>query len=167
MEGTYFKERVEDYLNTTLEEQEVVDAINDCLFAIGDRALNYSEITILVDDSNVGKWIKPEESVTAIIRAFDDNGRETNKWSTRATEFKFDEEGTYKVEVRLMPEPISSISDEVDIHPLFNHAILCYLKGYFKLRDDDSSIDGQRLMQEWQTWLEWAYQTLKKARTNE
>ena len=42
MEGTYFKERVEDYLNTTLEEQEVVDAINDCLFAIGDRALNYS-----------------------------------------------------------------------------------------------------------------------------
>ena len=161
MKGTDVKEHAELYLNTTLDESKVLMLINECLNMIGDLALNDQEVTITT--SNAGEW-KALPFDTTNVKAVYEGTSAVDDWYVRGMRIRFQRPGTYQVVIRQMIPEIESLSDEIQVHPLFKMAILSYVRGMLKMIDDDESRDGQALLAQFKEESLKAFSLLERIR---
>ena len=161
MKGTDVKEHAELYLNTTVEDSAVLMLINESLNMIGDLALNDQEVVITT--SVGGEW-KPLPDDTTNVKAVYSGNDAVDDWYVRGMRIRFQRPGTYQVVIRQMIPEIESLSDEIQVHPLFKMAILSYVRGMLKMIDDDQSADGQALLAQFKEESIKAFNLLERIR---
>lgn len=157
MKGNDLRPLVETYIRAEIEPETLVLMINECLDAIGDRALLYKNVEMIL---NAGEWQNLPNNVTAIMEVTSSGGELYGDWQTLGSLIKVLDSGGYHLTIRMMPPRISSLDEEIEIHSLFNHAILCYLRGITKKSDDDMSQDGAEQLQMFQAEVQKAHETL-------
>lgn len=160
--GNDIKVASELYTGASLEPEEILLIINESLDTIGDLALYDTEVSVVAEGKN--EWCSLPEDTTAILYVEDMTGQNYNGWTTNGTKIKFQDVGEYLAGVRRMVPKISSLDDNILIHPLFRKAILAYTRGFIKLMDDDQSSDGMAQMQEFVNIVGVANKTLKDIR---
>ena len=160
MTGTDIQQSIQRYLGASVAPADVIAVVNECLDAIGDRALIHDTIPLTL----VARVWEELPNVTSIIGVLVNN-KPYNKWQTKGTSIRVHDAGDYVVKVRKMADHIDGIGDTVEIHRLFHFSILCYVRGTFKLFDDDESADGHKLIQQFEEETNKAYETLTKIRT--
>lgn len=161
MTGTEVKEHVDLYLSTDVEDNKVLMLINESLNMIGDLALNDQEVTITTNGDAEWKSLPPD---TTNVKSAYKGSDVVNDWFVRGTKIHFQSPGTYHVVIRQMVPEITDLSDEIMIHPLFKMAILSYVRGMFKVIDDDESRDGQALLAQFKEESLKAFNLLERIR---
>ena len=163
MTGDYVKQSAELYVGSDLDPADALMIINEATETIGDLALNYNEIDIVIAGGG-NSWVSFPSDTTAIIIVYDEFGEIYELWSSRGTKVKIEDAGDYKAIIRQMVPKLTSLANEIQIHPLFNTAIIAYVRGFMKMRDDDSSPDGQAQMQKFTEEVQKAHVMLSAMR---
>lgn len=161
MKGSDLKPLVETYVGTNIDSETLILMINECLDAIGDRALLYKEFDMIL---NAGEYKSLPDNVTAIIEVVTSNRELYTDWQTLGTLIRVLDSGGYYITARMMTPHISSLDEEIEIHSLFNYAIICYLRGISKKIDDDMSQDGTEQLQIFNAEVQKAHETLLSVR---
>ena len=135
----------EIFCGVSIEDDIAIGLINEGLAMIGDLANNYED----VEFTSTGRtWMDLGDNVTNVVTVTKSDGSPFSGWTTRGMSIRFDEDGTYLVTVKKMPEDVEQVSDEPDCHPMFHRALVTYLRGMVKLiRNDESAIGAQFLQQ--------------------
>lgn len=138
------KELAELYIpGLEIDDGEAVSVINEALSILGDLGLVYGKITV---EAEKGKWFYLPEDATVVSVVTKADDAPYMHWKIRGRAIMFEDSGTYVIHARRIPPPIQNILDEPEIHPMYQQCIVTYLRGFFKVRDDDSSEDGHRLL---------------------
>lgn len=157
MKGNDLKPLIETYIRAEIEPETLVLMINECLDAIGDQALLHKNIEVIL---NANEWQNLPNNVTAVIEVTNSNGELYTDWQTLGSLIKVLDSGGYHITARMLTPHISSLDEEIEIHALFNYAILCYLRGISKKADDDMSQDGSEQLQMFLAGVQKAHETL-------
>jgi hypothetical protein len=72
----------------------------------------------------------------------DSSGEPYTYFDNQDTEIKFRDAGTYEVRIRRMPVPLTDLAQTPEVHPLFHNALTFYVRGWWKMKDDDENQDG-------------------------
>ena len=143
MTGLEIKEAGERYLGITLPEEEVVFIINEALARFGDLGVVHAETEV---DAEAGIWYEMPEDLTSILQVRDVEGEIYYGYETRGSRIRFKSTGHYNILARRLPSPIEAITDTPEVHPILHRALVSYVRGWIKVRDDDESQDGHRLL---------------------
>lgn len=158
--GEYIKRSAELYVGAELDNDDAIIIINEALETIGDLALHIENYNINAEGTD---WCELPSDTTA-INYITKGGAIYSEWSSDGTRIKFADAGTYLVNLRRMVPQITTLGDEIQIHPLFHKSITAYVRGFMKLMDDDQSADGQAQMQEFTNGVGLAHEILKNVR---
>lgn len=166
MTGVQAKEQAELYVGAEIEEALII--INECLNIIGDAASHFDEEDIPIAAVTNGTWVELPSDTTSIIKVENDSGIPISEWESRGTRLRVltggVPDGDYSAIIRRMVPVLADLEEEIDIHPLFNTAIVLYLRSFAKLADDDSSPDGDKQLQMFNAELAKAHGTLEQIR---
>jgi len=154
-------EAVETYCNVsvssssnTITPDQIIDLVNETLDKIADMTDNFTIQTFNSVQSN--SWNELDTRTLSIIEVRDSGEQIHNNWKVQNAEIYFYESGSYEVLTKTMPNLVSAVSDTPDCHPIFYRPIIDYLRGMTKLRNDDTSQDGLRLVKSF-------YEQIKRA----
>lgn len=154
-------EAVETYCNVsvssssnTITPDQIIDLVNETLDKIADMTDNFTIQTFNSVQSN--SWNELDTRTLSIIEVRDSEEQIHNNWKVKNTEIYFYESGSYEVLTKTMPNLVSETADTPDCHPIFYRPIIDYLRGMTKLRNDDTSQDGLRLVKSF-------YEQIKRA----
>lgn len=126
-----------------IEDSEAVAVINEALSILGDLGLVYGQITV---EAEAGDWLYlPEDATIVSVVLERDNSAYVN-WKIRGNRIMFEDSGEFTINARRVPPLLTEILDEPDIHPMYQRCIVNYLRGFFKVKDDDTSQDGHRML---------------------
>lgn len=150
VKGSDVKLAAEVYLNTDdLEDSHVLLFINEALDLIGDLALHVQEVTFTTTSAN--QWCDLPEDTTSIQSVTNSSGKIVDDYKVQGMKVQFADPGVYTMVVRRMVPKVNNLNEPIVIHPLFNAAIISYVRGMLKKRDHDESQDGNSLVgQFWQ-----------------
>ena len=162
MTGDHVKQSAELYVGSDLDPADALLMINEALETIGDLALYYNDLDV-VRPAGVS-WVSLPANTTAIIVIYDEFGEVYEEWTSRGTKVNIVAPGDYKVVIRQMVPKLTLLANEIQIHPVFNPAIIAYVRGFMKMRDDDSSPDGQAQMQRFTEEVQKAHMILSALR---
>lgn len=139
------KEAAERYLGITLPEDEVLFIVNEGLARFGDLGVVHAEAEV---QAEADVWYEMPEDLTSILQVRGPKGEIYLDYETRGSRIRFRHSGFFTVLARRMPEPVEAITDTPEVHPLLHRALVSYLRGWVKVRDDDESQDGFRLLEQ-------------------
>lgn len=160
--GEHVKRAAELYVGAEMDsEEDAILIINEALETIGDLALNSEDYPVIAENA---EWNELPKDTTAINYVLDSDGKIYQEWTSDSTRIKFTKPGSYIVNLRRMVPQITSLDEEIQIHPLFHKPIIAYVRGFMKLMDDDQSADGQAQMQDFANSVGLAHQTLSNIR---
>lgn len=162
MTGIQIKQAAENYCDEAIEDDEALTAINRALIIIGDRAHRYDSIRITADQP--GAWLALPGELTSVREVVDADGQPYDGYRVRGNAISFADAGIYTVYYRRLPSRMSGIQETPDIPTVYHEALVTYVAAWWKLKDDDESPDGLRLMQEFQQQIMRADITLSRSR---
>ena len=148
MRGIDIKQAAENYVDEAIDDDEALTAINRALVLIGDRAHRYESVVLSVDQA--GAWLSLPGELTSVREVVDAEGRPYEGYRVRGNRISFADTGRYTVHYRRLPTRMAGILETPDIHPAYHEALVTYVAAWWKLKDDDESPDGLRLMQEFE-----------------
>lgn len=164
MTGTEIQSRAARYLDFDIDDDDALEAINECLSILGDRGLIYGMLTYEVE---ANKWYTLSSDVTLVTRTTrlsgDSNYYDYYDYYIEGDSILFMNDGTYNIHYRRLPSALARLSDTPDIPELYHQCIVTYLKGWARQKDEDGfSEDGQRLLLQFQQDAQQVYATLSR-----
>jgi len=161
MTGLEAKRHLDVYVGVDSEEDLVLLIVNEALNLIGDLAFHTEEHSLF---SRVeSEWLDLPENTTN-IQSVSMDGQQIQNYEIRGLKIRFENSGTYDVVIRTLPPKLEDLEDEIEVHPVFNSAIIAYLRGFYKMMDDDTSQDGARLLAEFKEECIKSFNTLERIR---
>lgn len=161
MTGLEAKKLLDTYLSVDAEPELVLTIINEALNLIGDLALHVEEYSI--DFGELTGWVDLPSNTTS-IQSVSMNDQQIQNYEIRGMKISFENPGTYDVVIRTLLPELVKLEDEIEIHPIFNSAIIAYLRGFYKMMEDDASQDGMRLLAEFKEECLKSHNTLDRIR---
>ncbi len=156
-------DEAENFLPISIDNDDAVMIINESVNQMGVLGLAYGEVTIDYDKSEEAWTVIPNDAIT-VIHVVDEDGNPYYRWQYEDNLIRFAESGTYKVAARKLPESIEKLTDIIDLNSLYKSALVSYMRGFIKLRDDDHSPDGVRLIGEFRELAASTFNTLIRKR---
>ena len=156
--GLEIKSLVEKYVDITIDSDDALEVINEAMDKIGDLGLVYGQVTLVAEADTPYRMPADATIVTVIL----EDGETADGWTFRGGAIRFARAGTYTIIARRNPEHIELIEEELDLHPSYQRSVVTYLRGWFKLKDDDESPDGHRLMQQFRAEVDHTFALLRR-----
>ena len=147
--GTNIKALIENEVDETLEDNEVIFAVNACLVDLCEwfRKTATQSITVADEDD----WTARTDGHLAVVRIADSDGEDyTGEWQLNydRSQIKIGDTGTFTVESIILPTEISAVATAIGVNDVFKVGIARYAAGVYKLKDDDENADGLRMKAE-------------------
>ena len=163
--GTDLREDAEFYSEVTLTDSEAVKVVNRGLDRLGTLGLAYGEEEFTIDGTTVDVFQSMTDDIIGIIQVLDENNNSFERWEYEQDgSIKFSEEGTYYVIYRKIPDNITAIADTIDLKGTYEEPLTKHFEGFVKLKYNDTSPDGTRLMQEFERLAAVSFNTLIQSR---
>lgn len=164
MTGVQIKLAAEAYVDEFIDDPDALKAINEAIAEIGDMALIDEDIIMIVDVSR--EWKELPEKVTTVVEVEDIIRNTYRGYRVRGNNLiSFNEGGTYKVYYRRIPKPISGLNETPEIHEAYHQALVSFLIGWWKLKDDDENPDGLRNIERFKEKSMRVFNSLRRRRT--
>lgn len=164
MTGVEIKLAAEAYADEYIDDPDALKAINEAIAEIGDMALIDEDIIMIVDVSR--EWKELPEKVTTVVEVEDIIRNTYRGYRVRGNNLiSFNEAGTYKVYYRRIPKPISGLNATPEIHEAYHQALVSFVIGWWKLKDDDGNPDGIRNIERFKEKTMRVFNTLRRRRT--
>lgn len=160
MNGDEIRNKAAAYVGKSVDDATALEIINDALDEISDLGLCYANIDVTAE---AGKWYDLPDDATAVVQVTDSEGNFVYNWKQLGQRIMFSIPGSYVISARRQPPHIESLSVEPQIHPLYHQAIATYFKAVQKLRVNDESSDGHRLMEQFRSDVQRAYNILSRS----
>jgi len=161
MTGTEVKNKVERYINTTCDEDLILDAIEDAINWLG--SMGYIIDTVLLEGVEADEFYELPSDLIKVLKVEKPDDKEYYyDYLIDGDLIRFADDGKYRIFAQKNPSMISAIGDELNMHPMLENCIVTYAKGFIKVTIDDSSQDGHRLLQKFEKDSLKAYLTLKR-----
>lgn len=159
-------DRAEWYLKIDILENEGIALVNEALDRLGNAGLAYDEVT--VDAVEERTFYDLPDNVTGVIYAVNENDNLFYRWQYNLdNQIRFAKTGEYRLSLRIVPEPVVALEGEdgeIDLNVLYRASLVECVRGLSKLKDDDHSPDGARLMQEFERLAVRAFNALLENR---
>jgi hypothetical protein len=145
MTGAEIQNYIEKRIGRSVDPDNVLEAINECLDEIGDMSLLYTTASVNVSD--IEQWYALEDDYTKVEKVIihvDDKDYIYQRWEYRNGSIRMFDEGEYTIVARKMPEHLTEIADSfTDIHRLYHNAIKFYALAWILENDkfDDPAAD--------------------------
>lgn len=163
--GDEVRTDAEYYSDVTLTDDEAVKIFNRGLNRLSSLGLAYGEEEFTIDSANVDAFQPFTADVIGVMVVLDENNNSFERWEYEESgEIKFAEEGTYYVIFREMPDNIDLIVDTVSLKGTYQEPLTKHFEGFIKLKYNDTSPDGTRLMQEFERLAAQSFNTLIQSR---
>lgn len=164
MTGVQIKLAAEAYVDEFIDDPDALKAINEAIAEIGDMALIDEDIIMIVDVSR--EWKELPEKVTTVVEVEDIIRNTYRGYRVRGNNLiSFNEAGSYKVYYRRIPKPISGLNETPEIHEAYHQALVSFLIGWWKLKDDDENPDGLRNIERFKEKSMRVFNSLRRRRT--
>lgn len=164
MTGVEIKLAAEKYIDEFIEDHDAIAAINEAIAEIGDMALIDENIMIVSTEPR--EWIDLPVDITTVVEVEDEEKNTYRGYRVRGNNLiSFNDAGTYKVYYRRIPRPILGINETPEIHEAYHQALVSFLIGWWKLKDDDENPDGVRNMERFKEKAMRVYNSLNRRRT--
>lgn len=164
MTGVQIKLAAEAYVDEFIDDPDALKAINEAIAEIGDMAL-IDEETILTSTEN-REWLELPDDITTVVEVEDMTRNTYRGYRVRGNNLiSFNEAGTYKVYYRRIPKPISGLNETPEIHEAYHQALVSFLIGWWKLKDDDENPDGLRNIERFKEKSMRVFNSLRRRRT--
>jgi hypothetical protein len=164
MTGTDIVARAQRYVDDTIDSDDALVAINEAIDKLGDLGLIYESANITAGTAN--GWYPLPVDMTSLVSVSDGNGNNYEDFQQRGLEIHFSASGVYTVFYRKHPEGIAVLTETPPVHVSYHDTLCTYLKGWFKLKDDDESPDGLRLMSQFENDAAKVFSILRRKRGN-
>lgn len=163
--GEDLKESAEFYSEVTLTDTEAIKVVNRGLNRLGTLGLAYGEQEFTITDTEVDEFQSFDDDVIGIIQVLDENNNSFERWEYEEVgQIKFAAEGTYYAIFRKIPDNIDLINDNIDLKGTYEEPLTKHFEGFVKLKYNDTSPDGTRLMQEFERLSTHSFNTLIQSR---
>ena len=138
---------LKSYIDEFIEDHDAIAAINEAIAEIGDMALIDENIIIVSTEPR--EWIDLPVDITTVVEVEDEEKKYLpGGYRVRGNNLiSFNDAGTYKVYYRRIPRPILGINETPEIHEAYHQALVSFLIGWWKLKDDDGNPDGVKNME--------------------
>ena len=164
-DGLIIKNDAEFYSEVTITDEEAVKVINRGLNRLGTLGLAYGEQEFTITDTELDEFQVFDDDVIGVIQVLDENNNSFERWEYEETgTIKFAEEGTYYAIFRKIPDNIDLIDDNIDLKGTYKEPLTKHFEGFVKLKYNDTSPDGTRLMQEFERLSTRSFNTLIQSR---
>jgi hypothetical protein len=164
MTGVQIKLAAEAYVDEFIDDPDALKAINEAIAEIGDMALIDEDIIMIVDVSR--EWKELPEKVTTVVEVEDIIRNTYRGYRVRGNNLiSFNEAGTYKVYYRRIPKPISGLNETPEIHEAYHQALVSFLIGWWKMKDNDDNPDGPRNIERFKEKSMRVFNSLRRRRT--
>ncbi len=156
------------YIDDDIEEEDALIAVNEAQAKLGDMAFVQDQITLPHDASEVRAWHELPPSLTRIVRVTQArDGKPYSAYQKSGQMIRFNSPGQYTITYRRMPKPITRLDEEPEVPQVFHGALVTYLRAWVRLKEDEDSQDGLRLIQEFYVDADRAYRTLLRSERKE
>ncbi len=151
------------YLRSSLTDSEGIRIFNQGLYQLGSLGVIH-DVMEHEADSEPNLTVDLGDNALGVIFITDENDNLYYRWRYADQEVTFAEQGTYKINFRILHPPVEAIDEDVALHDLYRAPFHSYVVGFAKLKDDDYSHDGIRNMQDFERLAVQAFNTLIKSR---
>src|SRR5690606_15360682 len=110
-------------------------------------------------------YVLPPDALHIVRVEHRDNRRPYDGRRLVGAEIIFHDTGHYPVYARRMPPPLPSFEDEPSVSTALDQAIVFYVRGMAKLKDDDASPNGHALLQRFEEEATRAFRQLQRSRS--
>jgi hypothetical protein len=134
-------------LDDLLEDMDIIPNINSALVEYAD---DYRKTETQVIYAVAGEWVDRTSGHLAVVHVTHD-GRDylfEIKLSYDNSQIRFKDSGLFEVTSIVAPEPVTTMTDFIPVHDVFQVGLSRYLQACFKLKDNDQNEDGIRLKTE-------------------
>lgn len=163
MTGNDIKNKVERYMDGyTPSDDKILDAIQDAMNWMG----NIAGLVNVIDyeaEADV-QYDLPQDLIRIMRVEIKDENVFYYNYTIENNVIRFKDANDYKILYTKHPTEYINLNNELFLHPMLENCILTYCKGFIKVTINDTSKDGQRLMQKFEKDAVKAYRTLKRNR---
>lgn len=134
-------------LDDLLEDDDILPNINSALVEFAD---DYRKTETQTINAVAGEWVDRTSGHLAVVHVTHD-GRDylfEIKLSYDNSQIRFKDSGLFEVTSIVAPEPVTTMTDFIPVHDVFQVGLSRYLQACFKLKDNDQNEDGIRLKTE-------------------
>ncbi len=142
MTGKQIKAAAEKYIGETIDDVDAIEGINQALVWLGDRAGLWGEITI---QAAADTWYDLPNDCLGVLEVQAASGQ-VQQFEKRDNRIRFAAGDTYTVRYRKLPPEMTALTEEPAVHKVFHRILATGLAAWWKLKDDDESADGLRLL---------------------
>lgn len=160
MTGLEIKQAAQRYIDEMIDDEDAIEGINAGLAEIGDMALLYK--TVDITTTNPKSWEDLPDDCTNVIEVVTSTGGKYLDWKQRGDKLFIADPGTYTVHHRTVPAEIAALDTELAVHPSYQRCLVTYLAAWWKLKDDDQSPDGLRLMDRFERQCLRVFQSIRR-----
>ena len=144
MTGAEIKAAAEGYIGEPISIQDAKDAINEALRILADVAELYADATLTATQDN--QWVSLPADCTSVVALRDPAGRLVQDAFRQGTFLRLPKAGTYTLRYKRLPSPLTDLAQEPDVPRVFHQAIVDYVIGWWKLKEDEENPDGKDKM---------------------
>lgn len=165
MTGQEIKERVEKYIDDEIETSLALEAINEAIDLIGDKSLIFETVAYSAD-ANTWYLLPVDATMVTTVTKSESNNLFSpyDGYKLEGKNILFLDEGTFNIHYRRLPFGIAKLSDTPEIHKAFHQCLVTYLKAWIKLQEDDESLPGSVLMQQFDRDVQLISNNLKRSK---
>lgn len=155
-------DRAASYCDDSITNTLGILAVNEALDKLGDMGLVYDStiVTAASDDA----WVDLPATLTSLVSITDSEGKAVNSYVQRGMQLRLPIAGDYIIGYRKHPDHIANEKDTPPVHQSYHDVLCTYLKGWWKLRDDEDSADGLRMMQKFEADAGRVFSILRRQR---
>jgi hypothetical protein len=127
--------------------------------AFGEEAVSVGgDVT---DDVAADNYFSLTDDIVNILFVIDENNNSFERWEYNTSgQIKFAEEGNYIVVYRKIVTNITDLSSDIDLKDTYQEPLVKHFEGLIKLKYNDTSPDGGRLMAEFERLATQAFNIL-------
>jgi len=164
--GAEVQNYVQQRLESQATEEDVVEAINECLREIGDRGCLYGTIDVEAIDTE--SWFSMPENYTFVEQVIYHGDRDyiTDSYRWRSGEISFRDVGEYTIVARKLPDEIESIDEDLDdLHRIYHNGVKYYALAWFLEKEDIMDQGAARMYERFEEAVEQGKRTLLRSKS--
>lgn len=144
MTGQEILKEAERYNGFSIPEQDALAWINEALLRMGDLGLVYGVVEARMEP-HISYELPPDAIHVVRVETFE--GHPYEHYRLIGSQIVFSHAGDFRIIARKVPPKMDFLSEEPQVHVLYHPAIVMYVRGMAKLKDDEANQDGHRLVQ--------------------
>jgi hypothetical protein len=157
--GTEVIQAVKDYTGITLDNATALRVINEALTKVSDRGMVYGFIEIA---ATAMTWYEMPNDATFLWSVEDSDGYLYVNYQAAGLRIRFKDSDTYGLTSRRQPIAMENLASPLGLHPIFEDCVVTYCRAFAKLSENDESMDGLRLMQEFKQDVILGFNTMRR-----